>query len=171
MSEAHIPAKHPQASQEARIPASHGDARRTGDHQEPPPQGSPHPLGLIWRVDRRDTFLALRRGRRGRNGPLTVSFVQGDPAEPPRVAFSIGRRVGSAVVRNRLRRRLRSFVRAVAHELPPGAYLVGVAPGAATLSPEDLRMTLMRALDALDTFARPRGQGGVPGGLAPTADR
>lgn len=48
-----------------------------------------------------------------------------------RVAYGVGRRVGSAVVRNRVRRRLRAAIRDVDRErggLSPGAYLVRVGP-------------------------------------------
>lgn len=165
MSEAHLPAQHPQAIQEARLPPSDGDPGRPGDPEEPPAQGPPQAVGLtpalptpgvrsprpnqIWRVERRATFQALRKGRRGRAGALTVTWLEGDPAEPPRVAFALGRRVGSAVVRNQLRRRLRGCLRDAAPRLPPGAYLIGASPDAASLSYEDLRMTLDRALDTV----------------------
>jgi ribonuclease P protein component len=61
-----------------------------------------------------------------------MTFVPGDPTFPPRVAYAVGRRVGPAVVRNRIRRRLRAATRAHRAELQPGAaYLFGAAPGAA----------------------------------------
>ena len=41
------------------------------------------------------------------------------------MAFSVGRSVGSAPVRNRIRRRLRAIARARAGHLAPGWYLVG----------------------------------------------
>lgn len=41
------------------------------------------------------------------------------------MAFSIGRSVGSAPIRNRIRRRLRAIARAQAGQLAPGWYLVG----------------------------------------------
>ena len=41
------------------------------------------------------------------------------------MAFSVGRAVGSAPVRNRIRRRLRAIARARAGQLAPGWYLVG----------------------------------------------
>jgi len=46
---------------------------------------------------------------------------------PPRVGFSVGRAVGPAVVRNRLRRRLRAMSSSAAQDgrLPPGTYLLG----------------------------------------------
>ena len=76
--------------------------------------------------------------------------VVGPETEPPRVAYAIGRPVGGAVVRNRVRRRLRAATRAHAGELAPGhAYLVHVAPGAAGRSYADLEAALERALCAL----------------------
>jgi ribonuclease P protein component len=51
--------------------------------------------------------------------------VRGDAPDAPRVAYAIGRRTGSAVVRNRIRRRLRAAVALHEAELSPGgAYLV-----------------------------------------------
>jgi ribonuclease P protein component len=52
-----------------------------------------------------------------------------DPSIPPRVAFAIGRKVGGAVVRNRLRRQLRAAL--AARDLAPGDYLLGLTPAAA----------------------------------------
>ncbi|HLH45858.1 MAG TPA: ribonuclease P protein component [Acidimicrobiales bacterium] len=83
-------------------------------------------------MERRELFLALRSAPRARSGPLTVAWIPGDPAEPPRVAYAIGRRVGPAVRRNRLRRRLRALARTEA-DLGAGAYLVSAGPGAADL--------------------------------------
>jgi ribonuclease P protein component len=65
--------------------------------------------------------------------------VDGPPTEPPKVAFAIGRKVGGAVERNRLRRRLRAIASELAPNLRPGAYLIGAAPEAATLAFGDLR--------------------------------
>lgn len=83
------------------------------------------------------------------------------------MAFAIGTRVGPAVVRNRLRRQLRSCARDAAFRLAPGAYLVGAGPDAANLPYEDLRMIFLRALDAVTTSpdtSRPsiRAEGDVP---------
>ena len=44
----------------------------------------------------------------------------GSTAEPPRVAFSVGRSVGDAVTRNRVRRQLRAALREHAAELRAG---------------------------------------------------
>ena len=59
-------------------------------------------------------------------------------------------KVGNAVVRNRIRRRLRPIIVAEAHHLPPGIYLIGVKNDqAARIShdelDDDLRTTLAAA--------------------------
>lgn len=82
-------------------------------------------------------------------GHLTLTFVPGAPGDPPRVAYAIGRTVGGAVVRNRLRRRLRSVVSELDPVLQPGAYLISAAPRAASLSFEELRTTVAEALEEL----------------------
>lgn len=72
-----------------------------------------------------------------------------DPDGPPRVAYTIGKRVGGAVVRNRLRRRLRALVAELAPGLRPGAYLIGTSPEAVPLSHLELRSHLSEALKQL----------------------
>jgi ribonuclease P protein component len=106
--------------------------------------------GAVWRVRRASTFAELRRhGRRVRSGPITVTWLPGPADEPPKVAFAIGRPIGNAVIRNRLRRRLRSLFAEQAPGLAPGTYLLGAAPAAATLDHGELRRTLSTALTDL----------------------
>jgi ribonuclease P protein component len=79
---------------------------------------------LIDRIRRRDAFARLRReGVRVRIDSLWCSFVPDSDVVPPQVAFAIGRASGSAVRRNRLRRRLREILRA--GDLPAGLWLIG----------------------------------------------
>ena len=57
------------------------------------------------------SFRALGASRRrARSGAVTVRFVATEDAPTVRIAFVIGRRTGTAVVRNRLRRRARAVV-------------------------------------------------------------
>jgi ribonuclease P protein component len=95
-------------------------------------QGQPlaPPRAELWRVTDRRTFHALReRGHRARRGPITVTWLPPAPGEdtPPRVAFAVGRTIGGAVLRNRIRRRLRAALRELRADgrLPAGTYLVG----------------------------------------------
>jgi ribonuclease P protein component len=82
-------------------------------------------VAATWRVRDRATFAALRNGRRGHAGPIRVTWLP-EPGSntPPRVAFAVGRRVGPAVARNRVRRQLRAIAAELAPDLEPGAYLL-----------------------------------------------
>jgi len=101
---------------------------------------------LIDRVRDRDAFARLRRdGIRIRTDPLWCSFVLDPDLEPPQVAFAIGRAVGSAVSRNRLRRRLRAVL--VACDVPPGLYLVGARVPACEHTFADIENTVHRLFD------------------------
>jgi ribonuclease P protein component len=98
----------------------------------------------------RAAFADLQRARaRGACGPIRVAFVPVDDGVPgvfPQVGYAIGRRCGSAVTRNRLRRRAREVVRAEAGTLPRGTYLVRLDPGATGLDPAQFRIDVARAL-------------------------
>lgn len=147
MGEANVPAKYSEASQESRVPPPDVDPSGPGHSGCPPAQGPRPALGLIWRIRDRDTFVALRQSRRrARRGPVTVTWIDAPP--PPRVAYAVGRRAGSAVVRNRIRRRLRAAVRLDAAAIRPGAYLVGATSSAASLPFPELRTSLREAMTA-----------------------
>jgi len=101
----------------------------------------------LGRVRQQRTFRALRRdGVRGRSGPVTVTVLVEADLREPRAAFAVGRRVGPAVVRNKVRRRLR----AIAHELglPPATYLFTATPAAAALPYDELRRHVTGAVAA-----------------------
>jgi ribonuclease P protein component len=111
--------------------------------------------GSVWRVRSRETFLALRRSRqRVRRGPITVTFAPGEPPCAPQVAYAIGRKVGGAVVRNRLRRRLRAIVAELAPALRPGAYLLGATAEATKLSFQELKAVVAEAVQAISSEQR-----------------
>jgi ribonuclease P protein component len=94
-------------------------------------------------------FDALRRTRhKVRSGPLRVSWVPGGAeGGPVRVAFAIGRRVGPAVVRNRVRRRLRAAFLEL--RPAPGDYLMACDPATASLSFSELKALVQTALTTL----------------------
>lgn len=66
------------------------------------------------------------------------------------MGYTIGRKVGTAVVRNRLRRRLRMLMREASPRLRPGCYLVGVAPAAAALTFDQLEANLSEVLRSFE---------------------
>jgi ribonuclease P protein component len=164
--EAHVPAQQPSTRQEARLPTPDVDSRRPGGAAIAPAQGAAQAVGLIWRIRDRRTFLELRRsGRRVRSGVLSVTFLParadrsglqpGAAGDPPRVAFAITRRFGSATDRNLIRRRLRAAFRELAGRTPspvaPGAYLLSVRPEALTRTFVQLSQDLEQAFDRLAT--------------------
>jgi ribonuclease P protein component len=77
-----------------------------------------------------------------------VRFAPGD-AGPPAVGYAIGRPVGSAVVRNRLRRRLRAVIAGLAPDLAGGDYLVGATPQASELTFSQLSAAVATAVHAV----------------------
>jgi ribonuclease P protein component len=67
---------------------------------------------VIGRLRKRSDFLAVRKGER-RKGPFFLLEVldRGSGDEAPRVGYTVTRRQGNAVERNRIRRRLKEAVR------------------------------------------------------------
>ncbi|GAA5048426.1 ribonuclease P protein component [Thermocatellispora tengchongensis] len=101
---------------------------------------------------RGDEFAAaIRRGNRAGRPTLVAHLqVREDVAEPPLVGFVVSRAVGGAVVRNRVKRRLRHLMRDRLHRLPRGSLLVVRAnPPAASARSEHLAAELDVALDRL----------------------
>jgi ribonuclease P protein component len=70
-----------------------------------------------------------------------VWFVPEEGPPPPRLACAVSRKVGGAVVRNRLRRQMRAIFEDLARDpgVATGAYLVSLAPAAAEMSYKELK--------------------------------
>jgi len=93
---------------------------------------------------------AVKAGRRAGARTLVTHLASVDePAgDGPRVGLVVSKAVGSAVVRNRVKRRLRHAARARISLLPQDALLVVRAlPAAAAASYEELTADLDRCLD------------------------
>ncbi|WP_329196661.1 MULTISPECIES: ribonuclease P protein component [unclassified Streptomyces] len=112
------------------------------------------------RLRRREDFAsAVRRGRRA-GRPLLVVHLRTSGATDPHVAgeidpstragFVVSKAVGNAVVRNRVKRRLRHLVRERLSQLPAGSLVVVRAlPGAGDAGLDELARDLDAALQRL----------------------
>ena len=157
--EAHIPTQQPPARQAPWVPASDVDPRRPSGASLAAGEGSGSAVRLIGRVQDRRTFIEMRRsGLRLRSPSVSLSYVgaldQG--AQPPRLALAVSKKVGNAVERNLLRRRIRSAFRELAGDptvdLPPGAYLLSAHPTALTSTFEGLTMELRQLVVRLEAL-------------------
>jgi ribonuclease P protein component len=149
MREAHVPTEHQTTQEASRLPVAHAHPRRPGRDQGPSPARPHAPLGLIRPVRGRATFAALARAKRHARNAIAVRSVPGRTDTAPRVAYGVGRAVGGAVERNRVRRRLRAAVAECEPDLVPGAaYLVSADREVLTMPFVQLVDTLRQALEA-----------------------
>ena len=97
---------------------------------------------------------AVRSGRRAGSRTLVLHVVQRDGPESagPRIGFVVSRAVGNAVVRNRVKRRLRHLAQEHLASLPGSAVLVVRAlPPAAGGTSAELARDFSRCLARLET--------------------
>jgi ribonuclease P protein component len=99
------------------------------------------------RLTRSAEFAKVRTEGRSVTGKLLViGVLEIDGDQPARVGFITSKRVGGAVIRNRVRRRLREVFRLHQHEVRSGVWIVTIARAAAanasfeTLKGEWLRL-------------------------------
>ena len=96
----------------------------------------------------RRTFADLRRpSGRGRQGPVSVSYVEHPDWDRSEVAYAVSRKVGNAVQRNLLRRRMRAIMADRVVEVPAGAFLVRSGPGGPALEFHELKVAMSRAIE------------------------
>ena len=134
---------------DARIHGAHGHAGRKKYTQAPPRQGTSAPdhndSSQTARVDRQrpatlgfgradrlrksgEFILLQRRGARYQSGHFVLYGLGGAKDEPSRLGITVSRRVGNAVVRNRLKRRVRECYRLKLRAmLPAGVAMVVIA--------------------------------------------
>ena len=174
-SEAHVSAQRTPPGQEARVSGPDEHPWRPRRPAGAPRQRAPSSLGVIASIRQRREFDHLRRSgtrirpdlpssavnRSAVNRALWCSYAPAPPDAPGhRIAFAIGRSVGGAVVRNRLRRRLRACVAetAAAGSLPTGLFLFGAAPSATSLDTALLRAGVASIAAQAARMNRPGGR-------------
>ncbi len=167
----------------ARLPQAY---EQTGRAQRPPSSSAPWTPALDGRVGpagesravmqrahrlrHAADFQRVRDQRRSWRHPLLVLFVAPNDGQATRLGISVGRRVGNAVVRNRVKRRVREAVRHRHPDLLPGHDLVFIArpPAAATEWPalRDATEELLRRARVLPASSRAAVGSAVAGPVA-----
>jgi ribonuclease P protein component len=117
----------------------------------PAPQGSPAtPAGErllpAERLRRRADFLRCYRTGRRRHGEIAILYFVPNGLGHPRLGITASRKVGDAVVRHRLKRRIKEIYRRWQERasLPPMDLVVHLKPEARETSWELLRGELLR---------------------------
>jgi ribonuclease P protein component len=109
------------------------------------------------RVRRREEFTAVvRDGRRVAGDGLVLHMITNADERAPRAGFIVGRAVGPAVRRNRLRRRMQHLVASRLDRFPTGTLLVvRVTARAAELRAADFARVASQLIDRAVGTATP----------------
>jgi len=132
---------------------------------------------MLTRLRKRRDFVRAAKGARTDRDTLSLQAVEAaasDAGGAARAGFTVTRKVGSAVVRNRVRRRLRAAVACEAEAMRPGVDYVVIGRRAALRSDfSDLRADIARGLakvhERLDA-GHARRRGGRPAAVGPSED-
>jgi ribonuclease P protein component len=111
--EAHLSTEQSGPRTAARVPGPHGDGRRT-QGAERAPRSRPQEAQRLEIIKKRSDFLAANAGRRAAT-PGFVLLVRDRRDDDPqrRVGFTVTKKIGNAVVRNRMKRRFRALAREI----------------------------------------------------------
>jgi ribonuclease P protein component len=149
--EAHLPAEQSRPQAASRVPQPHGHSRRP-QGAERAPRARPQEAQRLTTIKKRGDFLAANAGKRA-STPGFILLVRDRKDSDPlmRVGFTVTKKIGGAVIRNRMKRRFR----ALAREIVPAKGIAGadhVMIGRPTGIERDfgeLRADLAGALDRL----------------------
>ncbi len=111
--EAHFSAKQPRPRTAARFPAPDVDSGRSrSDSRTPGPR--PSQAERLTSISARKDFLAANSAkRRATKGFVLLVRDRQDGSEAKRLGITVTKKIGNAVVRNRMKRRLRALARDV----------------------------------------------------------
>ncbi len=111
--EAHLPTEQSGPQAPARVPVPHGDRRRT-QSAERPPRPRPQEAQRLVTIRKRADFLAANGGKRTSTpGFILLVRDRKDDDSTMRVGFTVTKKIGGAVVRNRMKRRFRALAREI----------------------------------------------------------
>lgn len=153
--EAHLSAEQSCSRASSRLPRAHGDGGRPQGAGSPPGPRPEEAVGLtlpVATLSRRADFLAANRGRRQpTTGFVLLVHPRGDGDAAMRVGFTVTKKIGGAVIRNRMKRRFRALARELLllHGLAGADHVIIGRQGGVERPFDDLRRELARALAKL----------------------
>lgn len=166
VNETHLPTEQPAPQAHPRLSEPHGDSRRSSGNQAPSRQRAQAAdrqrpteattslvngadrlrLPRQWRIRDRREYVSLQQDGRRRSTPHFVLVWRPRP-DGTRLGLTVSRRVGGAVQRNLVKRRLRDWFRHERSRIAPTQDLVVIAkPGAAALSYQEIVAELSEPL-------------------------
>jgi ribonuclease P protein component len=111
--EAHLSAEQPGPQAAPRVPLPHGDRRRP-QGAERPARPRPQEAQRLTIIKKRADFLAANGGKRASTpGFILLVRDRQDQDQEMRVGFTVTKKIGGAVVRNRMKRRFRALAREI----------------------------------------------------------
>jgi ribonuclease P protein component len=109
--EAHFSAEQPGTRPASRLSRPDGDSRRTGRDSRAPCTRSQETVSLT-KISARKDFLAANSAKRAANGGFVLLVRdRGDADSTMRLGVTVTKKIGNAVVRNRMKRRFRALAR------------------------------------------------------------
>jgi|TARA_B100001750_G_scaffold194166_1_gene165464 ribonuclease P protein component len=105
---------------------------------------------LIESCNQRADFVILNRAKRLSGRILWMMFSPDSTLTHPRVAYAIGRSRGTAVQRNRLRRRVHAVLRESERAIPKGRYLIGALVPAVSANFPQVRDDVLQLLKKIE---------------------
>jgi len=111
--EAHLPAEQSSPQAAARLPQPDGDCRRP-QGAERSPRARPQEAQRLATISRRADFLAANAGLRTTTpGFILLVRDRKDSDVSMRIGFTVTKKIGGAVIRNRMKRRFRALAQEI----------------------------------------------------------